>query len=103
MTNETVALVELSNEQQTTIEQTFKVEHLKDELALNKMFDYDFNLMIKESKMIKSIVKYKGTNEPIQFRLKRVEIKMLYSDVQKRFIVCVFHDYNHYYTHYKII
>jgi len=24
-------------------EQAFKVEHLKDELALNKMFDYDFN------------------------------------------------------------
>ena len=54
-------------------------------------------------KMIKSIVKYAGTNELIRFRLKRVEIKMLYSDVQKRYIVCVFHDYNHYYTHYKII
>ena len=52
---------------------------------------------------IKSIVTFAGTNEVIHFRLKRVEIKMLYSDVQKRFIVCVFHDYNHSYTHYKII
>ena len=36
-------LIELTVEQETTIEQVFKVEHLKDELALNKMFDYDFN------------------------------------------------------------
>ncbi len=43
MTNEAVTIVELSNEQEATIEQAFKVEHLKDELALNKMFDYDFN------------------------------------------------------------
>ncbi len=43
MTNETVDIVELSNEQETLIEQAFKVEHLKDELALNKIFDYDFN------------------------------------------------------------
>jgi len=42
MTNEIVTVVELSNEQETTIEQAFKVEYLKDELALNKMFDYDF-------------------------------------------------------------
>jgi len=53
--------------------------------------------------MIKSIVKYAGTNEVIQFRLKRVEVKMLYSETKNRFIVCVFHDYNHYYTHYKTI
>ena len=43
MTNETVVIVELSNEQEATIEQSFKVEHLKDEMLLNKMFDYDFN------------------------------------------------------------
>ena len=43
MTNEIVELVELSYEQEATIEQTFKVEHLKDELALNKMFGYDFD------------------------------------------------------------
>ena len=36
-------LIELTVEQETTIEQAFKVEHLKDELSLNKMFDYDFN------------------------------------------------------------
>lgn len=40
---ENIEVVELTSEQQTTIEQAFKVEHLKDELALNKMFDYDFN------------------------------------------------------------
>ena len=53
--------------------------------------------------MIKSIVKYAGTNEVIQFRLKRVEVKMSYSEALKRIVVVVFHDYNHYYTHYKII
>ena len=36
-------LIELTVEQETTIEQSFKVEHLKDELALNNLFDYDFN------------------------------------------------------------
>ena len=36
-------LIKLTVEQETTIEQAFKVEHLKDEMALNKMFDYDFN------------------------------------------------------------
>ena len=38
-----VDLLKLTFEQETTIEQVFKVEHLKDELALNKLFDYDFN------------------------------------------------------------
>ena len=36
-------LIELTLEQETTIERVFKVEHLKDEMTLNKMFDYDFN------------------------------------------------------------
>jgi len=36
-------LIEFTVEQEATIKQAFKVEHLKDELALNKMFDYDFN------------------------------------------------------------
>ena len=43
MTNEIVTLVELSHEQETAIEQAFKVEHLKDEIALAKLFDYDFD------------------------------------------------------------
>ena len=52
---------------------------------------------------IKSIVTFAGTNEVIRYMLKRVEIKMLYSEVLGRFVIVVFHDYNHYYTHYKII
>ena len=40
---ENIELVELTSEQQNTIDQAFKVEHLKDELAIDRMFDYDFN------------------------------------------------------------
>ena len=40
---ENIELVELTSEQQNTIDQAFKAEHLKDELAFDKMFDYDFN------------------------------------------------------------
>lgn len=36
-------LIKLTVEQETTIEQAFKVEHLKDEMVLNKLFDYDFD------------------------------------------------------------
>lgn len=36
-------LVELSVDQQKTIVDSFKTEHLKDEISLNKMFDYDFD------------------------------------------------------------
>ena len=40
---ENIELVELTSEQQKTIDQSFKIEHLKDELAIDQMFDYDFN------------------------------------------------------------
>lgn len=40
---ESLETVVLTIEQQDTIDQAFKVEHLKDEMAFNKMFDYDFN------------------------------------------------------------
>lgn len=38
-----IKLVELSTEQKATIENAFKVEHLIDEVAIVKMFDYDFD------------------------------------------------------------
>ena len=41
--NEVIEIVELSIDQQNTIDQSFKAEYLKDEVLLNKMFDYDFN------------------------------------------------------------
>ena len=40
---ENVKIVELTSEQQNTIDQAFKAEYLKDELAIEQMFDYDFN------------------------------------------------------------
>ena len=40
---ENLVIVELTQEQEKTIKQAFKTEHLKDELAITKMFDYDFN------------------------------------------------------------
>ena len=40
---ENIEIVELSSDQQNTIDQAFKAEYLKDELAIVKMFDYDFN------------------------------------------------------------
>ena len=40
---ENIELVELTSEQQNTIDQAFKTEHLKDELAIDRMFNYDFN------------------------------------------------------------
>lgn len=40
---ENIEIVELSSDQQKTIKQAFKTEHLKDELAIDRMFDYDFN------------------------------------------------------------
>ena len=39
---ENLVIVELTQEQEKTIVQAFKAEHLKDELAIAKMFDYDF-------------------------------------------------------------
>lgn len=36
-------MVILTEEQDATITQAFKVEYLKDEIALSKMFDYDFD------------------------------------------------------------
>lgn len=41
--NEVVEIVELSIDQQNTIDQSFKAEYLKDDVLLNKMFDYDFD------------------------------------------------------------
>lgn len=41
--NEVVEIVELSIDQQNTIDQSFKAEYLKDEILLNKEFDYDFD------------------------------------------------------------
>lgn len=40
---ENIELVELTSEQQNTIEQSFKTEHLKDEIEMAKLFNYDFN------------------------------------------------------------
>ena len=40
---ENIEIVELTSDQQNAIDQAFKVEHLKDELAIAKMFEYDFN------------------------------------------------------------
>ena len=40
---ENLVIVELTQEQEKTIKQAFKTEHLKDELAIDRMFDYDFN------------------------------------------------------------
>lgn len=40
---ENIEIVELSSEQQNTIDQAFNTEYLKDELAIDRMFDYDFN------------------------------------------------------------
>jgi len=36
-------LLEFTVEQQTTVDNSFKTEYLKDEMSLNKMFDYDFD------------------------------------------------------------
>ena len=43
-----IDLVILTEEQNTTISQAFKVEHLKDEMALNKQFNYDFDDLDEE-------------------------------------------------------
>ena len=40
---ESLEIIELTPEQQNTIDQAFKAEHLKDELAIDRMFNYDFN------------------------------------------------------------
>ena len=40
---ESIEIVELTSEQQKTIDQAFNVDYLKDELAIDRMFDYDFN------------------------------------------------------------
>ena len=40
---ENLVIVVLTQEQEKTIKQAFKVEYLKDELAIDQMFDYDFN------------------------------------------------------------
>ena len=40
---ENLVIVELTQGQEKTIKQAFKTEHLKDELAIDRMFDYDFN------------------------------------------------------------
>lgn len=41
--NEVIEIIELSIDQQNTIDQSFKAEYLKDDILLNKMFDCDFN------------------------------------------------------------
>ena len=43
MNMENIKIVELTSDQQNTIDQAFKIEQLKDELAIGQMFDYDFN------------------------------------------------------------
>ena len=53
---ENVKIVELTSEQQNTIEQAFKTEHLKDELAIAQMFDYDFNFDDESDKPFLSLV-----------------------------------------------
>lgn len=42
---ETIVIIDFTEDQQKTIELAFNVEHLKDELSLNKQFndDYDFD------------------------------------------------------------
>lgn len=40
---ESLEIIELNHEQQKTIKQAFKVDYLKDEIELAKLFDYDFN------------------------------------------------------------
>lgn len=40
---EQLNLVELSEVQEQTIKQSFNAEYLKDEIALSKQFDYDFD------------------------------------------------------------
>ena len=40
---ESLEIVKLTSEQQNTIDQAFKTEHLKDEIEMAKLFDYDFN------------------------------------------------------------
>ncbi len=40
---ENIELVELTSDQQNTIDQAFKAEHLKDEIEMAKLFNYDFN------------------------------------------------------------
>ena len=40
---ESIELVELTSEQQNTIDQAFKAEYLKDEIEMAKLFDYDFD------------------------------------------------------------
>ena len=40
---EVIEIIELSIDQQNTINQSFKAEYLKDEMLLNKIFDYDFD------------------------------------------------------------
>ena len=38
-----IEIVELTSDQQNTIDQAFNVDYLKDELAIDRMFDYDFD------------------------------------------------------------
>lgn len=40
---ESLEIIELTYDQEKTIKQAFKTEHLKDELAIDQIFDYDFN------------------------------------------------------------
>ncbi len=40
---ESLEIIELTSEQQNTIDQSFKAEYLKDEIEMAKLFDYDFN------------------------------------------------------------
>ena len=40
---ESADIVELTSEQQKTIDQAFNVDYLKDEIQMAKLFDYDFN------------------------------------------------------------
>ena len=40
---ESLEIIELTSEQQNTIDQAFKADYLKDEIEMAKLFDYDFN------------------------------------------------------------
>lgn len=43
MNMENIKIVELTSEQQNTIDQAFKTEHLKDEIEMAKLFDFNFD------------------------------------------------------------
>ena len=53
---ESLEIIELTSEQQKTIDQAFKVDYLKDEREMAKLFDYDFNFDDESDKPFLSLV-----------------------------------------------